>query len=119
MNISLVSFLVHIKHVLLACMNVSCSEYLGKMIGSLEGVEVKDSCLRVKVKINIIVLLRCILRVFMEEVIQEVSFLLQYEYLLEFCYHYGLIGHRVCECTNFSDSHPIPNTLPSITFEFG
>ena len=39
---------MNIKHILLACMKVSCAEYPRKMIGPLERVEVKDFRMRVK-----------------------------------------------------------------------
>lgn len=51
-----------------------------------------------KVRLDVFKPLRQELRVFILELGREISFILQYEHLPEFCYGCGVIGHRAQEC---------------------
>ena len=63
----------------------------------LVGVEVQDSNMKVRVMIDITVLLRCGIRYSWRTLGKR---FLQYEQLPNFCYHCGLIGHRVRDYVN-------------------
>ncbi|KAK9123957.1 hypothetical protein Sjap_013559 [Stephania japonica] len=51
--------------------------------------------------INIMEPLKCGRKVFIEEVNEEVSIVIQYERLLDFCFHYGKLGHQHKKCVDF------------------
>ncbi|PON42038.1 Zinc knuckle CX2CX4HX4C [Parasponia andersonii] len=101
-----VSFWIQILNVPIACMTNDCAVFLGKLIGDLEDVEIKCAWMRVRVKIDVRKPLQRGVRVEMEELNREVSLLLQYEHLPEFCFGCGIIGHRARECTRTTNDDP-------------
>ncbi|PON57631.1 Zinc knuckle CX2CX4HX4C [Parasponia andersonii] len=67
--------------------------------------------MRVRVKIDADTPLRNRIHMFMIEVSREVSLLLQYDHLPDFCYDYGVIGHHYKECTRNRSSREEPTCL--------
>ncbi|PON41024.1 hypothetical protein PanWU01x14_292810 [Parasponia andersonii] len=99
MNFNEVSFWIQIWNVPVACMTEKCAIFLGNLIRVLEDTKVSGSRMQFRVKIDVKILLQRGLHMFMTEVSREVSLLLQYEYLLDFCYDNGIIRHQYKECT--------------------
>ncbi|PON78901.1 Zinc finger, CCHC-type [Trema orientale] len=100
MNFDLVAFWIHIYNVPVRCMNDDCAMFCGQMLGDLEEVHVKDSCMHVRVKIDVTKPLHRGICCFIEEVDYEVSLLLKYERLPDFCFTCGIIGHQDRECVS-------------------
>lgn len=55
--------------------------------------------MRIRVHIDVSHPFRRGIHVFMDELLEEVLLILQYEHLFDFCYNYGIIGHKAQECT--------------------
>ena len=67
-------------------MTEECARQWGSSLGSLEGIEVQVSSMKVRVRIDITVPLQHGIRVLLVDVGQEVSLILQYERLPDFYY---------------------------------
>ena len=72
MKFNMVPFWIHILNVPLACMNERCARVWRDLMGTLEKVEVQENSMKVRVKTNIEKPLQRGLRLFMEEIGQEV-----------------------------------------------
>ena len=78
MNFSLVSFWVQI-HVPMACEDEECARFLGKLIGSVKNVDLAGPIMRVCVRIDVTKPLKQGIRIFMDEVMAEITLILHYE----------------------------------------
>ncbi|PON56648.1 Zinc knuckle CX2CX4HX4C [Trema orientale] len=76
---------------------------LGSLLGVLEDFEIAGGNMRVRVRIDVTVPLSRGIRCLMEDLGKEVSILLRYEHLPDFCYFCGIIGHKARECSKCGD----------------
>ncbi|PON86542.1 Zinc knuckle CX2CX4HX4C [Trema orientale] len=76
-----------------------CASEWGELLGSVEAVSVVGSRMRVRVRMDITKPLRRGLRVRVGEASKEISLILQYERLPDFCFDCGMIRHKHLECS--------------------
>ncbi|PON86373.1 Zinc finger, CCHC-type [Trema orientale] len=81
-----------------------CAHFFGGLIGPVEDTDLSSPMMRVRVKIDVTKPLMRGLQVFAPRVMREVSLAFQYEYLPEFCFRCGAIGHKINECLVETDS---------------
>ncbi|KAK9145366.1 hypothetical protein Sjap_005269 [Stephania japonica] len=104
MDFSRTAFWVQLHNMPLACMTKKAVHFLGSIFGEVETVDLGEfgSCdgkfLRVHILINIENPLSTEAKVYLEEVRRLVSIVIQYEKLLDFCFHCGRIGDKYSEC---------------------
>ncbi|KAF4363317.1 hypothetical protein G4B88_011714 [Cannabis sativa] len=108
MNFDFTSFWISINNVPLVCMTELFAREWGERIGKLEDIKIVNGIMKVRVRINITEPLKRGLRVAVDEQGNEVSLLFQYEYLPDFCYDCGIIGHKALDCPlkDFAGDNP-------------
>ncbi|PON78337.1 Zinc knuckle CX2CX4HX4C [Parasponia andersonii] len=97
-GVGMVSSMDFTKNVPIACRSKNCARLWGELIGKVLDVDVEGPTLRARIVINVTVPLCRGLRVFIDNVTGPICIPVQYEYLPEFCFHCGIIGHKLREC---------------------
>ncbi|PON53129.1 Zinc knuckle CX2CX4HX4C [Parasponia andersonii] len=86
------------KNVPIACRSENCARLWAELIGKVLDVDAESPTLRAWIAINVTVPLCRGLHVSIDNVTEPISIPVQYEYLPEFCFRYGIIGHKPREC---------------------
>ncbi|KAF4377223.1 hypothetical protein G4B88_009215 [Cannabis sativa] len=108
MNFDFTSFWISINNVPLACMTELFAREWGERIGKLEDIKLVNGTMKVGVRINITEPLKWGLRVAVDDQGNEVSLIFEYEHLPDFCFDYGIIGHKAMDCPlrDFAGDNP-------------
>lgn len=104
-----VSFWVQLQNVPIMCMDRETISELGEAIGKVEEVETdaNGDCMgeviRIRISIDITNPLMKILEIRQEDMTEEedISVLIRYERLPDFCYCCGCLGHQYRECSRY------------------
>ncbi|PON78322.1 Zinc knuckle CX2CX4HX4C [Parasponia andersonii] len=105
------SFWVQIQNAPISCMTPKVARFLGSLIAEIEEIDLgtTGNCLgtfmRVQVKFDVTKPLRRSITIQVEDIDEEITVLLQYEKLPDFCNYCGIMGHYFRECTKNEDRH--------------
>ncbi|PON82315.1 Zinc knuckle CX2CX4HX4C [Trema orientale] len=109
MNFNLVSFWVQFFNVPVVCLTEDCAKFWGSQIGIVEEAEVVRGNMRARIRIDVTMPFCRGICCSMDGIDGEVSLLLRYEFLPEFCYFCGIIGYRARECPKRDSEDDVGN----------
>ncbi|PON84023.1 Zinc knuckle CX2CX4HX4C [Trema orientale] len=93
-----IPFEIQFHNVPIVCKSDKCARLWGELIGPIMDTDTEGPMMLARVIIDVTKPLRLGLRVFTDNDSDDVSIPIQYEYLLEFCFGCGIIGHKLREC---------------------
>ncbi|PON98281.1 Zinc knuckle CX2CX4HX4C [Trema orientale] len=116
MNFTKVPFWVQFHNVPIVCRSDRCTRLWGELISHVIDVDSDGPNLRARIVIDVTKLLCRGLRVFPDEDSDSISIPMQFEYLQEFYFRCGIIGHKLREC---SEEEPVDQFGKPVPNRFG